>query len=161
MYVPPGMPVYVLFVAVLSATTVIALARGAQALRHFGWNTRRGLWGWYGILVGLYSAYVASNFIHVRPPSLIAVAVGLVGGALVLGAVRPRWPVRLPGRARWILSLLGLACLLGIAWVIAPHPAHLLEGGGALIAFSFILLFTNRGNTAARDRLRGPDKPLP
>lgn len=144
MDVPPGMTMYVLFVAVLSATTVIALVRGAQAITHFGWNSRRGLWGWYGILVGVYSAYVTSNFIHIRPPSLIAVAVGLGGGGLVLRVARPRWPTRLPGRARWILSLLGLACLLGIAWVIAPHPAHLLEGGGALLAVSFILLFINR-----------------
>lgn len=144
MHIPLGMPMDALLVAVMSAATLMSLVRGAQGIKRFGWNSRRGLWYGYGILVGLYIAYITSHFTYGGPVSMIAVTIGLAGGGLLLGLVRPQRPTSLSGWPGASLSALILACILGIVWVIAPRPEQLLKGGVALLAFSFVVLFITR-----------------
>jgi hypothetical protein len=144
MHIPSGMPMDALLVVVLSAATVMSLVRGARGITHFGWNSRRGLWHGYGILVGVYIAYITSHLIDRGSASIVAVVIGLVGGGLLVSLVRPQRPTNLSGRSGAGLSVLILACILGIVWVIAPRPDQLLEGGVALLAFSSVVLFITR-----------------
>ena len=90
---------YLLLVALLSLLsmgTLIVLVRGAQGIKHFGWNSRQALWWWNGILAALLGAYVTSRFIPRRPENMVffvaAVGMGLIVGGLLLVMVRPPWP---------------------------------------------------------------------
>lgn len=143
MYIPPGMPVDALLIAIMSAATLMSIVRGAQGIKRFSWNSRQGLWYGYWILVGLFGAYIVSQLVHSDHVSMIAVAAGLAGGGLLLGLARPWQPTSLSRRSGAI-SILILACLLGVMWKIAPGPQQLLEGGIALLAFSFVVLFVTR-----------------
>jgi hypothetical protein len=139
------MPMDALLLAVMSAATLISLVRGAQGIIYFRWNLRQRLWYGYWILVGVFSAYITSHLIYAYPMSMIAVVSGLAGGGLLLGIARPWRPTSLSRRSGAI-SVLILACILGIVWVIAPGSLQLLEGGIALLAFSFVVLLVTRVN---------------
>ncbi len=143
MYIPPRVPMDTLLVGVMSATILISVVRGVQGIKHFGWTSRQGLWYGYWILVGVFGAYILSRLIHAGPVSMGVVAAGLAGGGLLLSVAKPWQPTSLSGRSGAI-SVLILACILGIVWVIAPGPEQLLEGGIALLAFSFVVLLVTR-----------------
>lgn len=158
MQIPPGMPMDTLLVAVMSAATLMSVVRGAQGIKHFGWHSRQGLWYGYWILVGLFGAYIVSQLVHTDQVSMIAVAAGLAGGGLLLGLARPWQPTSLSRRSGAV-SVLILACLLGIMWKIAPGPQQLLEGGIALLAFSFVVLFVTRVHPEGLGHGLGAEKP--
>ena len=88
----------VLIVAAVSMATVVSLMVGVQGLKHFGWNWRRGLGYWNGIVAALIGTYIISGFIRgggLRMETATGLAIGLVVGVLL--ATRARRPTNQTG----------------------------------------------------------------
>ena len=110
--------VYVLFVVlsvvVFSMATMALFVSGVQVVKRFEWNSWRGLWGWSVILGGLIIARsILFDLIQGRPLLLVGIglAIGFIGGGILLIRFPPRWPkTTLKGL---LVQLLIFACILG------------------------------------------------
>ena|SRR5205807_10180176 len=88
----------VLLVAAVSMATVLSLMVGVQGLKHFGWNSRRGLGYWNGIVAALIGTHVIFSLIRgggLRMETATGLAIGLVVGVLL--ATRARRPTNQTG----------------------------------------------------------------
>ena len=83
---------FLVFVA--AAGMVVISVRTFQALKRFGWRTKRALLWWNGVIAVGLAVYVISSSAGTVPPRQTAVAavLGAVSGCALLIVVRPRWP---------------------------------------------------------------------
>jgi hypothetical protein len=86
----------ILSVALFSMGIFVALVRGVQGIRHFGWNSWRGLLFWMWTLAALFGTYEISYSIQTRLQQMVGgalgLAIGLAGGGILLVAWKPQWP---------------------------------------------------------------------